>query len=192
MFMPSFRIAGLAALACAVILTACDDAQPVQTPVAPAADNAPLEPKLAVIPRDMVAAVSSGKTAGIISVHFVLDAPPTIGQGLPVRIVIVPHRKFLSVNGHFEGSDGMPVAVGENFGPATDVAAETVLEHTLTLLPSREGVFMVTVNMETVGEEGSVTGIFSIPVIVRPPAAESAAPKDAAPASPAPAAPAAG
>jgi hypothetical protein len=43
-----------------------------------------------------------------------------------------------------------------------------VLKHELTLLPDKEGMFMVTTIIDTEGEEGSVTRVFSIPVIVGP------------------------
>jgi hypothetical protein len=179
MFMPRFRSTGLAALAIAAVLTGCDDAERV--PAKPVATEQPAPgPKLAQLPREMVAAVSSGKTASAISVHFALGAPPTVGQALPVRIAIVPHRKFLAVRGHFEGGDGISLASGETFGPKTDVGAETVLEHELVLVPRRDGLFMVISSLDTDGDEGSVTRIFSIPVIVSPVSAETA-PQDGAP-----------
>jgi hypothetical protein len=176
MFMPSFRTAGLAALACAALLAGCDEAEPVRTTKPPAAQKPAPGPKLAELSREMVAAVSSGKTANAIGMHFALGAPPAVGQALPVRIAIVPHRKFLSVRAHFEGPDGMAVASGDTYGPKTDVAAEITLEHELILMPGREGMFMVTASIDTEGDEGSVTRIFSIPVIVIPAQSESAAP----------------
>jgi hypothetical protein len=51
------------------------------------------------------------------------------------------------------------------------------------LLAAREGVFMVTVVVETEGADGTVTRIFSIPVIVAPSAAAGAAPASAPPAT---------
>ena len=44
--------------------------------------------------------------------------------------------------------------------------AEKPLTHQLVLLPAKEGMFMVTATVETEGEEGNVSRIFSIPVIV--------------------------
>jgi hypothetical protein len=183
MFMPSFRSTGLAALASVAILTGCNDAERV--PVKPVATEQPAPvPKLAQLSREMVAAVSSGKTASAISVHFALGAPPTVGQPLPVRIAIVPHRKFLAVRGHFEGGDGIPLASGEVFGPKTDVEAETVLEHEFVLMPNKDGLFMVISSLDTDGDEGSVTRIFSIPVIVSRASAETTPQEGAPPAPP--------
>jgi hypothetical protein len=36
------------------------------------------------------------------------------------------------------------------------------------LLPSREGMFMVTATVDTLSDEGNVVRIFSIPVVVGP------------------------
>jgi hypothetical protein len=131
----------------------------------------------------MVAAVSSGKTASAISVHFALGAPPTVGQPLPVRIAIVPHRKFLAVRGHFEGGDAISLVSGEDLGPETDVEAETVLEHELVLMPKRDGLFMVISSLDTDSDEGNVVRIFSIPVVVSPASAETT-PQEGAPPTP--------
>ena len=42
-----------------------------------------------------------------------------------------------------------PCPSGEEFGPASDVDAEKALTHQLVLLPGKEGMFMVTVAVET-------------------------------------------
>jgi hypothetical protein len=129
----------------------------------------------------MVAAVSAGKASNVIGLHFSLGASPTVNTPLPVKVAIVPHRKFSSIRVHFESQDGLAAASGDNFGPVTNPEAETALSHDLILLPSREGMFVVTSSVETESEDGNVTRIFSIPVIVA--AAVAAAP----PAAPAPA-----
>jgi hypothetical protein len=57
---------------------------------------------------------------------------------------------------------------GDNFGPETNPESETALLHQLVLLPTREGMFVVTSSVETEGDDGNVTRIFSIPIIVAP------------------------
>jgi hypothetical protein len=66
---------------------------------------------------------------------------------------------------------------GDSLGPQTGIDSETPLTHQLVLLPTREGMFMVTCSVETEGPEGNVTRIFSIPVIVA--AAGASAPESA-------------
>ena len=153
-------------------LAACDDAPPEQRQPASAAKPVP-PPTVARVANDMVAAVSAGKTATAVGVHFALGKVPAVGEALPIEIAIVPHRKFAALEAHFTAPDGLNLTVGETFGPRTDVDAEKSIQHQLVLLPTREGVFMMTASVNTDGEEGSLTRIFSIPVIVSPAQAAS-------------------
>lgn len=188
MLKTSHRAVAFVALAFACMLTACDDAPPEGQQSAPAAEQKARPQEVASVGKDMVAAVSSGKSASVIGVHFALRAPPTVDKALPVDVTIVPHRKFSLVRVHFESRDGLTMPSGGVFGPTSDVASEKALSHQLVLFPTKEGIFMVTASVETESEEGNVTRVFSIPVIV------SAEPTPVAPAAPATAAenPAAG
>jgi hypothetical protein len=95
-----------------------------------------------------------------------------------VKIAIVPHEPFATVRVHFESHDGLTMPEGEDFGPVNDVQPEKPLSHQLTLLPAKEGMFMVTAAVDTLGDEGNVIRIFSIPVVVGPAqAAATPAPK---------------
>jgi hypothetical protein len=111
-----------------------------------------------------------------------------VGAVLPVKIAIVPHRDFGSLRAHFETHDGLALNSGENFGPVTGVDAETALQHELVLLPGKEGVFMVSVSVETDGEDGNFTRVFTIPVIVGMAQAQPSSPAPAAAKPPQPAA----
>ena len=179
MLMSGCRSAALAVLACVCVLAGCDDAPPEKTEVAPGAGKPAAVPKVANLSTQMVAAVSSGKTASVISVHFVLGAAPTVGKPLPVEIAIVPHRKFLAVRAHFETHDGLTMTSGDVYGPKEDAESESVLKHNLMLSPEKEGVFMVSAVVDTEGEDGNVTRIFSIPVIVGPAQTVAAVPPPA-------------
>ena len=179
------RAVAFAALACACMLAACDGAPIEQQKGAVAtAEKSASSPKLAGVSGDMVAAVSAGKAANAISVHFALRAQPTVNRALPVDVVIVPHRKFTLVRAHFETGEGLSTAAGEDFGPKSNVESEAALAHQLVLLPTKDGMFMVTVSVETEGEDGNITRIYWIPVIVAaasgpaPIAAPAVAPPD--------------
>jgi hypothetical protein len=176
MFLTTRHVFALVTLAVgnACMLAACDDAPPEQAQTAAGTRPAP-PPKMAKVANNMVAAVSAGKTATAIGVHFALGKAPVVGVALPMEIAIVPHRQFARVEAHFEGPDGLPVTVGEDFGPRNDVDTETSIQHQLVLLPAREGVYMLSVSVNTISEEGDETRIFSIPVIVGPPESASAA-----------------
>jgi hypothetical protein len=186
--MTSCRAVALAALACASMLAACDDAPSTQQSTPPANSATAATPELAHLSKEMVAAVSAGKMATAIGVHFALGTVPTVGAVLPVKIAIVPHRDFGSLRAHFETHDGLALNSGENFGPVTGVDAETALQHELVLLPGKEGVFMVSVSVETDGEDGNFTRVFTIPVIVGMAQAQPSSPAPAAAKPPQPAA----
>jgi len=162
------RAVELVALMCVSALAACDHASdaPTEGQRGTAVKPSPPTPKIAHLSSDMVAAVSAGRGAESISVHFALSALPAVGKPLPVKIAIVPHEPFSSVSAHFGPREGLQVTDGETFGPIADVKSESSLEHTLTIVPTQEGVFMVTVSLDTVGEAGNFTYIFTIPVIV--------------------------
>ena len=181
------RAVALATLACVSMLAACDKAPSTPAETQPAAGSKPNvpSPKVAHLSSEMVAAVSAGRTANVIGVHFALGAVPTVGKPLPVKISIVPHRDFKSVSAHFETRDGLELSSGENFGPVAGADSETALEHALVLVPGQEGVFMVTISVETDGDEGNFTRIFTIPVIVGIGPAAPAAPAPSPPPAPA-------
>jgi hypothetical protein len=175
--MSSRRILAVSASALFAALAGCGDPAPEQstssTSVTPAK-----KPKTEALPSEMVAAVAAGKSSTAISVHFALASPPTVASPLPVKIAIVPHEPFATVRVHFESHEGLTMPEGEDFGPVNDVQPEKTLSHQLMLLPAREGMFMVTAAVDTLGEEGNVIRIFSIPVVVGPAqAAATAAPK---------------
>jgi hypothetical protein len=164
-----------AALVCACVLVACGDSPPEPQAGAPVVKEAEPPPKSAKISKDMVAAVSANRSSNVISVHFALRAPPTVNQALPVDVVIVPHREFSSLIVNFNDQDGLTTTSGNSFGPSNDIKSEEPLSHQLVLLPTKEGMFMVTSVVETDGADGNITRIFSIPVIVAAAASPAAA-----------------
>jgi hypothetical protein len=184
MFIRSCGASAFVVLASFCLLAGCGDPPPEQT-AAPVPSKVPAGPKLANLPADMVAAVSAGKTATSIGVHFALRGTPTIGVPLPVEISLVPHRKFEVVRAQFQSHDGLELTAGGNLEPKENVAAEAVIKHNLTLLPGQEGLFMVTAVIDSESDEGNVIRVFSIPVIVPP--SSTAAPSQPKPPPPAPA-----
>jgi hypothetical protein len=152
------------AIACSLV-AACGDA-PESTEAGPATSTGNAKPRKDSLPPGMVAAVTSGDRAGSISVHFELKAPPAIGMSLPVEVAIVPQRKFTSVHATFLAPDGLQLSEGQQLAPRRDVAAGQVISHRLVVQPTSEGIFLISVGVESEGDEGNLTRIYSIPVIV--------------------------
>jgi hypothetical protein len=183
----SKRARAWAALACGALLAACDDT-PEQQSTSARTTTPRQASTVAGLPNDMVAAVSSGKSATMISVHFAMRSPPIRGKLLPIDIAIVPHVDYKAVRVLFESRDGVKLRDGASLGPVNDAPAEKAIQHHIELMPESEGVFMVSASVDTEGAEGSITRVFSIPVIVTPPIPAQSAPAPAvAPAAATPA-----
>jgi hypothetical protein len=177
-----FRYGWIVALLVGLPLAACDDSAPEKSADAKSATAAA---KKAKVNDNMVAAVSAGKSSTVIGVYFALGNAPTIDTALPIDVTIVPHQEFTSLQARvFTQGDGLTLVSGDVLPPVTDAKAETSFDHKLVLMPRKEGVYMVSVNLETEGREGSVSRIFSIPVIVAPAGAAAAEAPAATPPAP--------
>jgi hypothetical protein len=156
----------LLALLAGAFVCACDDAPPAApNPADSTASRSRTEPDTP-LPPHMVAAVSASKSSLIIGVHFALGAQPVVGKPLPVDIAVLPHQPFTAVSAQFDGPEGLAVTGGKVMPAQPAMEPGKVLTHKLTLEPSREGVFMVTAAVDTDSENGMITRIYSIPVIV--------------------------
>jgi hypothetical protein len=158
------RVLLLAVLA-AAFATACDDA-PKAKPAAGGNTAAKPDKTGAQVPPNMVSAVSSSKTAGLIGVHFALEAPPEVGKPVGVNLAIIPHSKFAGLRVLFETSPDLILATGDRFEAPADTKAETVFTHKLVVQPKQEGVFLISAAVETESEEGTLTRLYSIPIII--------------------------
>jgi hypothetical protein len=166
----------LAAVSAGVMLAACSDSAPEKPADSSAASTPkPAGPKPATAGAQMVAAVYAGKSANAVGVYFSLGNSPKVASALPVEIAVIAHEPFSSLQAHFESQAGLTIISGEDLPRLAEVKAESTIAHQLVLMPDRDGVFVVTVGVETEGKEGIVSRVFSIPVIVSP-AVEPAAP----------------
>jgi len=188
MLRPLARAGLLVMLASCSLLTACEEAAQDEGAAKPAVNTPRKTPKTAHLAENMVAAVASEKSTAALGLHFALTKTPTLNQGLPVDIVIVPHQGFSSVAVHFFGQDGVTLISGDSLGPLSEVTPEKPIKHQLVLMPVKEGIFMVNATVETIGSDGTLSRVYSIPILVSPPAAPAAAvPAPATgPATPAP------
>jgi hypothetical protein len=179
----------IVALLIGLPLAACNDSAPEQS--TGTKSTAP-GPKKALVNDNMVAAVAAGKTSTVIGVYFELGGAPSIDTALPIEVAILPRQDFTSLKARFyTQGDGLTLVSGDLLQPVNNAQAGASFDHKLVLMPKKEGVYMVSVNLETEGAEGSVSRIFFIPVIVAPATAATAeAPAPAAPAGAPPGAPA--
>ena len=174
------RCSLLVALTSCVLLAACGDPPPEPDPGS--ATAAKPAPKAADPGVNMVAAVSAGKSATAVGLHFSLASAPVVNTALPVDIAIIPHQDFTSLGARFESQEGLTLMSGDQLPTISSPGTEKAVKHQLRLMPVREGVYIVTGTVETEGTEGTVTRVFSIPVIVgATPAAPAPSPSPAPP-----------
>ncbi|MEP7244638.1 MAG: hypothetical protein ABI885_13300, partial [Gammaproteobacteria bacterium] len=128
---------------------------------------------------DMVAAVSSGKTAGTVELHFAIAERPIAGQAVDIRIVITPREELEQIVARFQGSDAIEVVQGTETGRLERPVRGVDIPHTLTVKPKADGVYSIQAIILSDSETQSVARTFSIPIIV------GAGLPEAAPVSPA-------
>lgn len=176
----------LATLAVSWLLTACHDSAP-DAPAKPAAAGGNSKaPKTSELGVDMIAAVAPESSSAVIGMYFALTKAPVINEGFPLDIVIVPHREFSSVSVHFFSQNGLTLVSGDSTVPLPDAKPEKAIKHQLVLMPAQEGLYMISATVETTGVDGTVSRMFSIPVVVTSPdAAPPAATPSAKPTTPA-------
>jgi len=179
--MTGLRAMYLAAVSAVVLLAGCGDPPPEKAATSATAAPKPAGPKPATAGAQMVAAVAAGKSVTAVGVYFALGNTPKVATALPVEISVISHQDFTTLRAHFESQDGLTMVSGEDLATQANVKAESTIQHQLVLMPAQDGVYVITVNVDTEGKEGIVSRIFSIPVIVAPAAAPNPAPAATAP-----------
>lgn len=179
---PRARALLLVMASCLLFLAACNGSGP-EAPAGPTTSGSkPKGAKAGSVGEDMVAAVAPETSSAVIGVYFRLPQAPVLNEGFPLDIEIVPHQEFSAVSAHFFSQNGLTLVSGDSFGPLADSKPDKAIRHQLVLMPALEGLYMVSATLETSGVDGTVSRVFSIPVVVAPPA--PATPPAAAPARP--------
>jgi len=115
---------------------------------------------------DMSTAVSLMKGTSPVNVKFQLDGRPLPGQPLNVDFALIPDASVASFSGKFLGDDGLKVSDGDQMGDVVKPAANVPLHHTVTVVPSKDGIYTVTVSlMVTVAGDEPRPRNFAIPII---------------------------
>ena len=169
----------------AVLCGGCDNSSQEQSADYKLPKAANTEPS--PLPPDMVAAVAADKGESPVSVHFALKSPPKAGEPLDIEIALVPRNPLDALSASFEATDGLNVVSGASLAEQQNVAPQKAVSHRITLMPSGDGVFIVTAIAQVRTPEGTAANTFSFPVIVG--GLPSAPAGTAAPAPPKPANP---
>ena len=115
---------------------------------------------------NMGAAVSLMKGLSAVNVKFELDGRPLPGQPLNVDFALIPNASVVSLSGKFAGDDGMKLTHGDQMDAVDKPAANTPIRHTVTVVPSKDGIYTVTVSlMVTVAGDEARLHTFAVPII---------------------------
>jgi len=118
--------------------------------------------------RNMVNAVAEPKGGDPVPVQvkFQLRSRPAVAQPLDVDIAIVPLSGSVDrVAGTVEGEDGLDVVDGDKIPPADRPPEGTPLQHTVRVLPKRDGIFTLSTVLTVDSAGQSNRESYSIPII---------------------------
>ncbi|HYL03812.1 MAG TPA: hypothetical protein VEU54_10400 [Steroidobacteraceae bacterium] len=120
-----------------------------------------------VVSPNMVAAVAMTKGATpTVQVKFELGAHPQVGQPLEIAMVVIPTVGTLGqISGQIQGEEGLQVVDGATLPATEKPVLGTPIHHTVSVVPRRDGVYVLTATITSeIGGE-TQTEAFSIPVI---------------------------
>jgi uncharacterized iron-regulated membrane protein len=131
----------------------------------------------------MSTAVSLMKGPAPVSLKFQLGGRPQPGQPVNVDFALIPDASVVSLSGKFAGDDGLKLSNGEQMDAVNKPAASVPLRHTVTVVPSQDGIYTVTVSlMVTVAGDEARLRTFAVPIIAGDGLPHLAAHTDSAPA----------
>ncbi len=127
-------------------------------------------------PTDLVSAVSSSGTGeGPVGLKFQLGQRPVAGQPVIMRLRLVANQPLEHLEARFHPDDGLEIRQGGDFDPQGPMDGGATVDHSLTLVPDRDGVYTVMATVTTgVAAEG-VSRSFVIPIVVAAAPAAAAA-----------------
>jgi hypothetical protein len=161
----STRIAA-AALSAAVILWGCGSKQ-AATPATAAAATHRLPSAAQTLSRSMVSAVPASKPAAVpVQVRFALRARPAAAEPVDIGLVLLPTAAVDRISGKIVTDDGLQLVEGGEIAVADRPAEGVPIEHSVKLLPRRDGIFTFNAVLTVDSGARTSTETFSMPVIV--------------------------
>jgi hypothetical protein len=179
---------------CAVALMAgCQrESGDAKNPSAAVGHKAPVAvqrgPTSAELTAGMVEAATQGKSQTPVGLKFDVLRRPVQGEPLEIAIALLPEEVAGPATVEVTGPDGLQVPASDSKFEFASVEPSQVYRRSITLTPTAEGVFLLTLTVNLQHDQMADTRVFSVPVIVSanaPPApAASGNPPRTPPASP--------
>ena len=133
-------------------------------------------------PTDLVSAVSGGGGDGPVGLKFQVTQRPVSGKPVVVTLRLIANQPLQRLEARFHPDEGLDVTQGGDFDPEGPMEAGSAVDHTLTIVPSHDGVYTVMATVTTGSAAEAVSRSFVIPIVVAseassaPPAIPVAAP----------------
>ena len=152
-----------------LMLSACGGGDaPPQEEAAAAAPAPKPAPAVAAAPADpsdkMARAVGSGKPGAAVDIRYEFAARPEVGKPVQVEIALVPSAGVDSMDATFTGMDGITLAGGSQATYSTVKAGEAY-KHSLSVMADRNGVYYITVSVNTQIGGATLGRTFAIPFV---------------------------
>jgi hypothetical protein len=162
------RVVLLCALA---LLSACQKdsgGTPAPTPLIKAKSAPPVKkgPTAAELTAGMVEAAAQGKAQSRVDLKFELAQKPKPGQTLEINLALLPQIDATTATLQVTGADGFTVAAADAQFEIAPIASGEVYRHTLNVMPTAEGVWVIGVTLLLKSDDNTETRAFSIPIIV--------------------------
>jgi hypothetical protein len=118
-------------------------------------------------PADLVSAVSGGSAGdGPVGLQFQVTQRPVSGQPVVITLRLVANQALEHLEARFHPDDGLDVTQGGDFDPEGPMEAGSAVDHTLTIVPTHDGIYTVMATVTTGAAAEAVSRSFVIPIVV--------------------------
>jgi hypothetical protein len=130
----------------------------------PAAQPKPAVPAV-VDPTDkMGRAVGNGKPGAAVDIKYEFASKPEVGKPVQLQVALIPSAGVDSLEATFSGMDGLTLA-GPLTASVSDAKPGEPYKHELSVLVSQNGVYYITVSVNTQISGASLGRTFAIPFV---------------------------
>ena len=114
---------------------------------------------------DMTAAVSTAKGNARVVIKFALRERPQVGKPTQLDLALVPQMALDHMVASFYAEDGLTLQAGGETASVDRPEPYATIQHTLTVVPQRNGIFSVSATVIADAGAESVARTYVIPLI---------------------------
>lgn len=171
----SQRLLLCVSMASLMLLGACGSEPEPEVAAAPAPAPAPVKPVAAAVGDETASfakAVGDGKPGAAVTIRYDFGGKPTVGVPTDLDLAFIPNAGVDSLDATLSGMDGITLA-GSLTPSFSAVESGKPYRHKVSVLADRNGVFYITVSVNTQIAGSSLNRTFAIPFVVGQAVAQS-------------------